>query len=145
MKRNLFIALASVGSLVLVLGVGMTTALACSGGAKAHSMRGHGGPGMGFLAKLDLDETQQAQVRELRAEMRQNARGQHTQMRKLHERMAEQWSADVVDVDAVRQIEQQMDVVRDQKRTARLDFMLSVHAILTPDQRALMAESPRLS
>lgn len=111
-------------------------------GPRAES--GDRGPrGQRMAQRLNLNEAQQAQVRALRTQMREELAPVHQQMRSLREAARAQMTSGQPDSGALAAIHGQLDGLRSTIREERVDFRLAFLELLTPEQRAQLAENPR--
>ena len=99
--------------------------------------------GGGLAEKLDLDELQRAELRALRAAMREETAPVREVMHELRQELKELWSQGWPDEDAIFEVGEDMDTLRSLLREARVDFRLSLMELLTFEQRALLDEDPR--
>lgn len=97
----------------------------------------------GLAGRLGLDESQRARVRSLREQMTQRLAPVREQMRGLHEQARAQWTSGHPDAAAIEAIHDRMEALQGTLRVARVDFRLALLEVLTPEQRAQLAESPR--
>ena len=98
--------------------------------------------GRRMAERLDLDESQQAQVRALRESMQSDLAPVHTQMGELRRQMRAQFTAEQPDEAAIRAIHEQMDELHSTVRERRVDFRLALIPLLNAEQRARLAEMP---
>lgn len=112
-----------------------------------HGPRGHhrGGPhgqlfGPRIAEALELDEAQQQQLQALRAEMREDLAPAHEDLRELRTRLRELWSADAPDRAAILAVGEQIDALHGVIQGRQTELRLAALQILTPEQRATLAE-----
>ncbi len=98
----------------------------------------------GLADKLDLDEMQRAELRALRAEMREQTMPIREVMRELRQEMKTLWSSGWPDEEAIFEVGEDMDFLRGMLREERVDFRLALIDLLTPEQRALFDEEPHV-
>ena len=144
MKANWMVASALVAGLAVVPSAG------ARGEGKHHGEGGmHHGEGMGqAMAKaLELTPEQQAQVKALREQMKQDLAPVHAQLQQKHQEMEALWKAENPDERAILAKHAEMDPLMAQARARMVHFRVQMHALLTPAQRAkaveLRAQHPR--
>ena len=109
-------------------------------------MRG-GGPGMmgGMLHERALDAVnataeQRTQIRQIMDAARTELRAQHDASRALRDQAVQLFTQPTVDARAAEALRQQMSAQHDQASKRMLQAMLDVSRVLTPEQRAKLAE-----
>ena len=134
--------------LAMLLAISSTVALS----AWAMPGGGHGGPGMmggGMLSERRIDhmldglnatDAQRTQIKQIAAVAAQDLRGQRDTRRALAERSAAIFTAPAVDAAAAEQVRQQMQALQEQSSKRMLAAMLDISRVLTPEQRAKIAE-----
>jgi periplasmic protein CpxP/Spy len=150
------------GKLLLVLAVAVAGSFALSawaqpagqqhrmGGEGAHS-RMHGGPEGGgmwanpkrmdrLLDSVKATDAQRAQIKQIMQAAAADMATQRDAGRSLHERALAVFTAPTVDANAAEQVRQQMLAQHDQGSRRMMVAMLDVSRVLTPEQRAQMAE-----
>jgi protein CpxP len=136
-------------------------ALAAAGAAidaHAQGMGGHGqGPGPGMmmfggspehvgrgvdrmLDGLGVSDAQRAQIKQIVVAAATDLKAQREAGRALHEQGMQIFAAPTVDAAAAETLRQQMLAQHDQASKRMLQAMLDVSKVLTPQQRAKMAE-----
>lgn len=137
----------------VALAVSATVALS----AWAHPGRGgHGGPGMGMLDGgpgmmmgrgvdrmldgLNATDAQRIQIRQIFRTAADDLKAQRESRRALRERSMEVFTAPNVDAAAAESVRQQMLQQHDQASKRMLQAMLDASQVLTPEQRAKLAE-----
>lgn len=126
--------------------------------ANAQGMGGHGhgdGPGMmmfggspehvgrgvdRMLDGLGATDAQRAQIKQIAIAAATDLKAQHEAGRALHEKGMQIFAAPTVDAAAAESLRQQMLAQHDQASKRMLQAMLDVSKVLTPEQRAKMAE-----
>ncbi len=120
-------------------------------------MEGHGaaeGPGMLFMGPpehvaravdrmldgLSATDAQRAQVKQIAQAAAEDLRRQHEAGRALHERSLAIFGAPTVDAAAAESLRQQMLTQHDQASRRVMQAMLDVAKVLTPEQRARIAD-----
>lgn len=138
--------------LAMFLAISSTVALsawAMPGGRHGggHAMMGGGfGPGMSergidrMLDGLNASDAQRTQIKQIAAVAAQDLRGQRETRRELAQRSAAIFAAPTVDANAAEQVRQQMLALHDQSSKRMLTAMLDISRVLTPEQRAQLAE-----
>lgn len=114
--------------------------------------RGHGMDGAGMLGHysermLDLVKAtpeQRAQIRKLTETARTEMQAQHESRRALHEQSRALFSQPNIDAAAAEALRQQLVAQHDQASKRMLQLRLDVAAVLTPEQRKLLAERQAL-
>jgi periplasmic protein CpxP/Spy len=139
--------------LSMLVAVSATVAMS----AWAQPMRhGQGGPGGGMmlggspervargvdrmLDGLNATDAQRAQVKQIAQAAATDMKAQHEATRALREKSREIFAAPTVDAAAAESVRQQLVVKHDEKSRRMLQAMLDVSRVLTPEQRAKMAE-----
>lgn len=126
--------------------------------AHAQGMGGHGrGEGAGMmmfggspehvgrgvdrmLDGLGATDAQRAQIKQIAIAAATDLKAQHEAGRALHEKGMQIFAAPTVDAAAAESLRQQMLAQHDQASKRMLQAMLDVSKVLTPEQRAKMAE-----
>ncbi len=112
-------------------------------------MHGMGGPGMmmgsgrgidHMLDGLNASEAQRTQIKQIFKAAADDLRGQRDQRRALHERGLQIFAAPTVDAAAAEQVRQQSQQLHEQASKRMLQAMLDASKVLTPEQRAKLAE-----
>jgi len=135
----------------MVVAVAATVALSAwaqpgGPGARMHEMVGPGmmmGGGRGvdhMLDGLNASEAQRSQIKQIFKAAADDLRGQRDQRRALHERSLQIFAAPNVDAAAAEQVRQQMQAMHEQASKRMLQAMLDASKVLTPEQRAKLAE-----
>lgn len=134
----------------MVIAVAATFALSAwaQPGGAGPGMHGMGGPGMmmdgrgvdHLLDGLNASEAQRTQIRQIFKAAADELRGQRDQRRALHERGLQIFAAPNVDAAAAEQVRQQMQQLHEQASKRMLQAMLDASKVLTPEQRAKLAE-----
>ena len=118
-------------------------------GPGMHGMHGMAEPGMmmgggrgvdHMLDGLNASEAQRSQIRQIFKAAADDLRGQREQRRALHERGLQIFAAPTVDAAAAEQLRQQMQALHEQASKRMLQAMLDAGKVLTPEQRAKLAE-----
>jgi periplasmic protein CpxP/Spy len=122
---------------------------------------GHGGPGMAWggpmggpmmgghgmdrmLTDVGASDAQKTQIRQIMKSAFDDLRAQREQNRGLHDKAMEVFTAPNVDANAAEAVRQQMLQQHDQSSKRMMQAMLEVSRVLTPEQRAKMAERMKL-
>ena len=125
--------------------------------AWAQPMRhGPGGPGGGMmfggspehvargvdhmLDGLNATDAQRTQIKQIAQAAAVDLKAQHEGTRALHEKSMQIFAAPTVDAAAAESIRQQLSVKHDDASRRTLQAMLDVSRVLTPEQRAKLAE-----
>ena len=135
---------------LLVAGAGVLSQTAWA--APHGGMGGHGGMGMheGMGAPrhmqrmLDLVKAtpeQRAQIKQLTDAARTASAGQHEAARALHEQGKALFAQPTVDARAAEALRQQMLAQHDQASKRRMQLMLDISQVLTPEQRQSLSET----
>jgi Spy/CpxP family protein refolding chaperone len=135
----------------MVIAVAATFALSAwaqpvGAGRGMHGMDGPGmmmGGGRGVdhvLDGLNASDAQRTQIKQIFKAAADELRGQRDQRRALHERSLQIFAAPVVDAAAAEQVRQQMQALHEQASKRMLQAMLDASKVLTPEQRAKLAE-----
>ena len=149
-QRPLRLLLATV-ALSLAAGLAQTAVAQGHGGHGGPAGRGMGpdGPGMGFgaghqmermLDAVNATSEQRAQIKQITLAGRADMQTQHEAGRKLHEQSQALFAQPTVDARAAEVLRQQMLVQHDQASKRRLQMMLDVSRVLTPEQRKTLAD-----
>lgn len=143
---------------------GVVVALAATAGGVAfaqHGPGGHeggfGGPGMfmgssermgrgidHMLDGLNATDAQRAQIKQIAQAAAADLKAQHEASRGMHERAAAIFTAPTVDANAAETLRQQMLAQHDQASRRVLTAMLDISRVLSPDQRAKLAERMKM-
>lgn len=139
--------------MLLSLLVAASSAVALSAWAQPPGPRHHGdGPGMMWgpmgggrgmdrmLTDIGASDAQRSQIKQIWQAAESDLRAQREQNRGLHERAMEVFTAPNVDANAAEAVRQQMLQQHDQASKRMMQAMLDVSRVLTPEQRAKMAE-----
>ena len=114
------------------------------GGGGPHGERGpHGGPGgfVPFLRDLNLSDAQKAQVKQIMDSFESSTKPLRDRLEALHESEVSTLFKDgAFDEAAVRALAQERANVMVEMDVARARMMSQVYAILTPEQKALVAQ-----
>lgn len=132
----------------MVIAVAATFALSAWAQPAGHGPRGMAGPGMmmdgrgvdHMLDGLNASDTQRSQIKQIFKAAADDLKGQREQRRALHERSLQLLAAPTVDAAAAEQVRQQMLQQHDQASRRMLQAMLEASKVLTPEQRARLAE-----
>lgn len=145
--RSSFDAARLVGGTVLVA---VLSTIALSAAASPHEGHGrHGGPGMGMmegrmadrmLDSVNATAEQRAQIKQITERARAEAKAQHEAGRALREQGMKLFTQSSVDANAVEALRQQMLQQHDQASRRRMQTLLEVSRVLTPEQRKQLAE-----
>ena len=148
---------------LLGVAVAVTATLALSAwaqhgpGGHAGYGGGHGGQGVGMgmfgggsehtgrmldhmLDGLNATDAQRGQIKQIAQAAAADMKAQHEAGRALRERGMQIFSAPTVDAAAAEQLRQQMLAQHDQMSRRSLQAMLDASRVLTPEQRAKLAE-----
>ena len=129
-------------SSALALSVLLTSGMAYA--ERGHRHHGGHGHGMGFgprmASELNLTEEQQAKIRELRSEARQEHRALRQQIREMREELHELWMADQPNEAAILAKHAQMDAIHSAMRDRRIETRMEIAEALTPEQRQRLAQ-----
>ncbi len=93
-----------------------------------------------LLDGLNATDAQRAQVKQIALAAATDLRTQREAGRGLHERHLQIFTAPVVDADAAEQLRQQMLAQHDQASRRMMQAMLDVSRVLSPEQRATLAQ-----
>lgn len=142
-----------------LMAVGVLMAVAALGAVGAHARGhegGHGGPGgmmmfggsperIGrgvehFLDGLNANDDQRAQIRQIAQAAATDLKAQHEAGRTLRERGMQLLAAPAIDANAAEVLRRQMLDQHDVSSKRMVQAVLDVANVLTPDQRAKLAE-----
>ena len=140
--------------LVLALSVGIAGSVGLAAWAQPHDMHGmHGGPGMagpGFmmgghgmeraLDAVNASEAQRTQIRQIMQAAMADLKAQRQAGRDLREQTMQLFAQPTVDANAAEALRQKMLAQHDQASKRMLQAMLDVSRVLTPEQRAQLAQ-----
>lgn len=127
----------------------LTTLLAVGGLALAgpdgghHQRRGGHGPGHAFMKvvkDLDLTEAQRTQIREIVSEGREDRRGDKDERKAHMAAFKAELLSDAPNTKTLHQMADDAQAARQAKMHERIDDMVAVSQILTPEQRAQASE-----
>ena len=120
------------------------------GGAGMHGdPSGPGGMGMGMahprhmdrlLDSINATAEQRAQVKQIVTAAQADMRAQHEQGRALRQQSQSLFTQPTVDARAAETLRQQMQAQHDQASKRKMQLMLDISRVLTPEQRKAMAE-----
>lgn len=127
---------------MVVVGVVMVGALQTSDAwAFGRGRMGEGkGAGMRMMQGLDLSAAQKEQVEQLTQQMKQDLAPVREQLDQKRNELHQLWRAEAPNEQAILAKMAEMDGLRQQVRARNVKFRLAVHALLTPEQKARMAE-----
>jgi periplasmic protein CpxP/Spy len=110
--------------------------------AAHHPQGGHGGMMMSerMLDTVGASAEQKTRVRDILKTAQDEQRQQHEAGQALHQQMMQLMAAPKIDAAAAEALRQQQLARHDAASKRRLQAMLDVQAVLTPEQRAKMAE-----
>ena len=128
---------------ILVLAAAMLLATPAFAQGFGRGGGGPGGRGPGHLGPrlakaLELDESQRAQFKALRSEMREDLAPVREEMQELRQQMRQLWAAESPDRAAILELGGQIDNLQSVVRDRRLELRLELMEILTAEQRARM-------
>jgi len=117
-------------------------------GQHVPGMRGHGmgGGAMGglmtdrLLTSVNASADQRSRIEAIMKAARDDLRSQRDAGRTLHQQMAALLAAPTLDANAVEALRQQMQQQHDQASRRMTQAMLDAAAVLTPEQRAQLAQ-----
>lgn len=132
----------------MVVAVAATFALSAWAMPGDHSRHGMEGAGMmmggrgaeRMLDGINATDAQRTQIRQIFKAAADDMKAQREQRRALHERGLQIFSAPTVDAAAAESLRQQMLQLHDQASKRRMQAMLDVSQVLTPEQRVKLAE-----
>jgi Spy/CpxP family protein refolding chaperone len=105
---------------------------------------GHGGPGGGLFGplgrELNLTDAQKAQVKQIEDSFRDSTKSLSEKMRALHESEMATLASGTFDEAAVRAAAQERAAVQVELDVAHAKMMSQIIAVLTPEQKAKLAE-----
>jgi protein CpxP len=93
-----------------------------------------------MLDGLNATDAQRTQIKQIAQAAATDLKAQHEATRALHEKSLQIFAAPTVDAAAAESVRQQMLVKHDEASRRMLQAMLDVSRLLTPEQRAKMAE-----
>lgn len=138
---------------VIVLAAGAAAGVAASPRWHGHGVGDHpmafdgagamGMPGRGMdrmLERLGASAEQRAQIERIAEQTREDMRARAETRRELHRKMADLFAQPSVDAAAAEALRQQLVAEHDQASQRRLQTMLAIGEVLTPEQRAQMAQ-----
>ncbi len=138
-KKNLIGAF-----LALVIALSVSAALGYSQGRPDrggdHGGRGmHGGFGP-FARNLNLSDAQKAQMQQIAARYEASTKSLRDQLHSLHKNQADSFGGGAFDENAVRQAAQARATVEVELEVSRAHMMSEMFALLTPEQKAQLAQ-----
>jgi Spy/CpxP family protein refolding chaperone len=105
---------------------------------------GHGGPGGGLFGplgrELNLTDAQKAQVKQIEDSFRDSTKSLSEKMRALHESEMATLASGTFDEATVRAAAQERAAVQVELDVAHAKMMSQIIAVLTPEQKAKLAE-----
>jgi periplasmic protein CpxP/Spy len=93
-----------------------------------------------MLDEVKATDAQRTQIRAITDKAQADLKALHEQGRGLHEQGLKLWAAPKLDAGAAEKLRQQMQAQHDQVSKRMMQAMLDVGAVLTPEQRAKVAE-----
>jgi len=93
-----------------------------------------------MLDGLNASDAQRAQIKQIAQAAAADLKAQHEAGKALRERGLQIFAAPAVDANAAESVRQQIEAQHDQASRRVLQAMLDVSRVLTPDQRAKIAE-----
>ena len=93
-----------------------------------------------ILGKLQATDAQRVQVKQIAVAASKDLQAQRAAGRGLFERSRQLFTAPVVDANAAEQLRQEMLAQHDQTSRRTLQAMLEISRVLTPEQRATLAQ-----
>lgn len=121
----------------LALGMGLSAAQA------RPMMGGHGGPGMMMMEMLDdvgASDAQRQQIRQILRAAHEDMKAQHDKRQALRQQQTALWGAPSIDANALEGVRKQQSALNEEASVRMHRAMLEVAKVLTPEQRAKMAE-----
>ena len=132
---------------VLALLVGVVGSVGIAAWAQPHGAGMMGGHGMMMghrfdraLADVGANDAQRAQVKQIMQAAMADLRQQHEATRALRQQSMQLFSQPTVDANAAEALRQQMLAQHDAASKRMLQAMLEMSRVLTPEQRARLAE-----
>ena len=138
LSRPVLRRLAAATTLTLAAGLSAGAFASPHGGYGMTPLRGHGIERM--LASVDASAEQRAQIEQITLAARAEAKGQVEARRALHEQMRALFAQPTVDANALEALRQQMLAQHDRDSQRRMQTMLEISRVLTPEQRQQLAE-----
>ena len=138
-----------VGSLLLAVSAAAVLPAVAQGhhGPGAHHAAMGAGPMDGsprhmerLLASVNATDAQKAQIKQITEAARADMKTQHDAGRALRDKLRVVMSAPTIDTNAAEQLRLQMVAQHDQLSKRRMQVMLDVAQVLTPEQRAKLGE-----
>jgi Spy/CpxP family protein refolding chaperone len=140
--------------LSVLVAVSATVAMSAWAQPMRHGMGGPGGGGMMFggspehvargvdrmLDGLGATDAQRTQIKQIAQAVAADMKTQHEATRALREKSQQIFAAPTVDAAAAESVRQQLVVKHDESSRRMLQAMLDVSRVLTPEQRAKLAE-----
>jgi Spy/CpxP family protein refolding chaperone len=136
-----------------LLRVGAVAAALAFGGVAAQAQPGHhggpqGGPAVGLFGGhieqvLDLvsaTDAQRSQIEAIFKAAREDLKGQHEAGRKLHEQLSSLFTATNIDAAAIEAVRAQISAQQDTASKRLTQAAIDAARVLTPEQRAKIAE-----
>ncbi len=93
-----------------------------------------------MLAGLNVGEAERGRIRQIVQAATVDLAGQRDARRQLHQQSMQLFAAPVVDAAAAEQLRQQMVANHDRVTRRRLQMLLDISAVLTPEQRAAVLQ-----
>ncbi len=106
-------------------------------------MGGPGGPGMAMMEMLDdagVSDAQRQQIRQILRAAHDDLKGQHDKRQALRQQQTALWGAPALDTNALEGLRKQQSALHEEASVRMHRAMLDVAKVLTPEQRAKMAE-----
>jgi protein CpxP len=93
-----------------------------------------------MLSDVNATEAQRAQITTIADKAKADIKALHEQARNLHEQALKLWAAPKLDAAAAEKLRQQIQAQHEQVSKRMMQAMLDVGAVLTPEQRAKVAQ-----
>ena len=129
------ILLPAIGGLAL-LGLG-SAAAAKAGSADARAERPHGG----LCARLECSDQQKQELQAVMTELRADTKADREAIERLQAKLATELAKAKPDEKAMQATLAAIETHEHELRARAFDAMMEVHALLTPEQRAQMAQA----
>lgn len=125
--------------LLLPLGA-MALTLGLSSTALAGPPEGRGGKLGKVCQKIECSDDQKTELKQIHKEMRTDAKSDREAIRELHKQMAAEWVKSAPNEKVLDRIQAKIAVHEANIADRRMDMMLELHAVLSPEQRKAFAK-----
>ena len=131
-KKVIFIGIAAL--LVLVMALGVAAAMTMHERGERHGMMGR------WATQLNLTDDQKAQMKAIWEKYRTDTQPIRDEMKAKHQELVTVLKSDTPDREKAHQLTDEISALRGQMASAGIDKLLDARDVLTPAQRATIAQ-----